>query len=129
MGVAALPALLPHWSRATSWCVSNCDRQHHAAPILKRLGLATLHADVLQAVPNYATNLETAQKPPPLHVHGGRAQVREASWFTSRWPSLQNMHALTCLQSYLSPSEAMASGEQWGMKSWDRCLNIAHSHE
>lgn len=78
MNMAALPAMLPYWRRATSWCVSNCEWASHSQPVLLHLGLGPLYLEVAQ---DSAFAAAVAAFVPPIMQHSGAADApRVAGW-------------------------------------------------
>jgi len=133
---SSLPALLPHWSRATTWCVSNCDWRRHAGPLLRRLGFAAIHVEVLLAVPSYGERVESAGALLPRHASStspprkpsGRP-FRRAHDHPLKWRSAEEAEELLCFQWHVPPAEETQVEQQHvtsGWQSMERCLDILH---
>ena len=145
LGRGAVLALLPHWTRATSWCVSNCDWRLHAGPTLRRLGLGAVHREVLEEVPGYPRPRRADAQPArngsqapsaggrpadagaPGSPEQGRAPAPPAREVKAPTSWMQNVKAsdLRCYQWYQRPNETV-DGEAWSYQSWDTCLGILH---
>eukprot|EP00929_Paragymnodinium_shiwhaense_P037419 TRINITY_DN19942_c0_g1_i1.p1 TRINITY_DN19942_c0_g1~~TRINITY_DN19942_c0_g1_i1.p1 ORF type:complete len:585 (+),score=86.88 TRINITY_DN19942_c0_g1_i1:1029-2783(+) len=131
------PAMLPHWRRATTWCLSNCDWRDQAGPVLRGLGLSDVYDAVLHSVEEFR------ESPKLTESRSGNRTVRQETLLVGPRHFLEDEgKTLRCLQWRLwpgdlssSPLDSNASGtasrlsngavSAW--RSWDDCLDIMHA--
>eukprot|EP00927_Polykrikos_kofoidii_P048749 TRINITY_DN42964_c0_g1_i1.p1 TRINITY_DN42964_c0_g1~~TRINITY_DN42964_c0_g1_i1.p1 ORF type:complete len:964 (+),score=116.20 TRINITY_DN42964_c0_g1_i1:417-2894(+) len=128
--MAALPALLPYWSRATSWCTSNCDWQEHASASLASLGLSDVFRDVLGVAVGYIETTATPREdlaPAKVTFAASTTGKKERVQQPRRMPWEEQAEGFRCFQWHLEPEEAgFVDHSRVVDQSWARCLDVLH---